>query len=289
MNLHYKISGSGPTLILIHGAYINSDIWHYQEAYFKQYFQVLSVDLRGHGKTPCSELPEYHVDTFGEDLLHLMDNLGIKSATFCGLSLGAMVAQYLAASYPSRINGIVLVGATASLRLSLLEKMVTTFIFPKWIAMRLFSSMTTKEFMKVSFFLTWFMLGNKWLGNASTREKIRNSIAQISRTELKKIYNAIHSFRLQDLRKGDYPILLLSGENDSPVIHRHSDFIQNRVGSRGVHKTILAAGHACNHDQPLLFNQLMHDWIDENGLLSTSTNQELISMNTKTVASPYKN
>ncbi len=284
MNLHYKISGSGPVLILVHGAYINSDIWYYQEAYFKQFFRVLSVDLRGHGKTPSSELPEYRVDTFGEDLLHLMDELGIQKATFCGLSLGAMIAQYLAASYPSRIEGIVLVGATASLRLSMTERIITTLVFPKWIAMQLFRRLSTKEFMKISFFLTWFMLGNKWLGNVSTRDKIRKSIAQVSRTELKKIYNAIYSFRLQDLKTGTFPVLLLSGENDSPVIHRHSDFIQRKVGKRGRHHKIESAGHACNHDQPLLFNQLMHDWFQETGILNSKKERTIGGLNQERIA-----
>ena len=88
-----------------------------------------------------------------------MDELGIKKATICGLSLGAMIAQYLAASYPSKIDGIVLVGATASLRLNLTERIITTIVFPKWIAMKIFSRLITKEFMKISFFLAWFTLG----------------------------------------------------------------------------------------------------------------------------------
>ena len=214
-----------------------------------------------------------------------MDELGIQKATICGLSLGAMIAQYLAASYPSRIQGIVLVGATASLRLSLTERIITTVVFPKWIAMQLFSRLTTKEFMKISFFLTWFMLGNKWLGNASTRDKIRKSISQVSRTELKKIYNAIHSFRLQDLKTGSFPILLLSGENDSPVIHRHSDYIERKVGKRGRHYKIDSAGHACNHDQPLLFNQIMHNWFHESGILNMDDSRKTMVPNQDKLAS----
>jgi len=281
LNLHYKISGSGPVLLLIHGAYINSEIWHYQEIYFKQYFRVLSVDLRGHGRTPQSELQEYKVDTFGEDLLHLMDELGIEKVCVCGLSLGAMIAQYLASSYPSRIQGIVLVGATASLRLNVTERIITTLIFPKWIAMRLFGRLTTKEFMKISFFLTWFMLGNKWLGNSSTREKIRSSIAQVPRSELKKIYNAVHTFRLQDLQKGDFPVLIISGENDSPVIHRHSEYLKRKVGSRGSHFKIESAGHACNHDQPFVFNQILHDWFKDFGIINPEEARMVVSKSSK--------
>jgi pimeloyl-ACP methyl ester carboxylesterase len=274
LKLHYSISGVGEPILLIHGAYVNSDIWHYQQVYFKKHFKVINVDLRGHGQTPASELPEYSVGTFGEDLVHLMDELHLKKTTIFGLSLGAMVAQYMAANYPSRVNGIVLVGATASLRLNLLERVVTTFIFPKWVAMKLFSRLETREFMKISFALTWFMLGNKWLGNNQTREKIRGAIIQVPREELKKIYNAIHSFRKQNLDSGDYPVLLINGENDSPVIHRHTRYLNKKIGARASQLEIKTAGHACNHDQPLIFNQLVFDWLVDNNLAQVNYSYE---------------
>jgi pimeloyl-ACP methyl ester carboxylesterase len=270
LKLHYSISGAGEPILLVHGAYVNSDIWHYQQVYFKNHFKVINVDLRGHGQTPASELPEYSVATFGEDLIHLMDELQLKKITIFGLSLGAMVAQYIAANYPSRVNGIVLVGATASLRLNLLEKVVTTFIFPKWVAMRLFSRLETREFMKISFALTWFMLGNKWLGNMQTREKIRGAIIQVPRSELRKIYSAIHSFRKQNLNSGDYPVLLINGENDSPVIHRHTQYLSKKIGIRASLLEIKTAGHACNHDQPLIFNQLVFDWLKNQNLVHSN-------------------
>jgi non-heme chloroperoxidase len=267
LKLHYNISGSGETLIFLHGAYVNSEIWNYQYAYFKHHYRVLTVDLRGHGRSPSSELSEYSVATFGEDLMHLLDDLEIKKSTICGLSLGSMVAQYVAANYPSRVKALVLVGATASLRLNLYERIITTIVFPKWVAMKLFSKLNTRSFMKVSFFITWFMLGNKWLGSSDTREKIRKSIIQVHRSELKKIYSAVHSFRKQNLNSGSYPILLINGAFDSPVIHRHSRYITKSVSTRGTHYTLEGAGHACNHDQPLIFNEWVKVWLEKNSIL----------------------
>lgn len=228
---------------------------------------MLTVDLRGHGRSPASELSEYTVGTFGEDLINLLDVLEIEKATICGLSLGSMVAQYVASNYPSRVKALVLVGATASLRLNLYERLITTFVFPKWVAMKLFSQLSTRGFMKVSFFITWCMLGNKWLGGSDTREIIRKSIIQIKRTELKKIYSAVHSFRKQNLNSGNYPVLLINGSFDSPVIHRHSRYLQRQVASRGTQITLDGAGHACNHDQPLVFNQKVQIWLEANGIL----------------------
>lgn len=269
MKLHYNISGVGEPIVFIHGAFVNAQIWKHQEAYFSEFYQVITVDLRGHGKSDTSDLSEYHVSTFGEDILHLLDELGVEKAIICGLSLGAMVAQYLGANYPNRVSGLLLVGATASLRLSLLEKVVTGIFFPKWVAMMLFSKLSTSQFMRISFFLTWFMLGNKWLGNQSTRQKIRSAIGQVKRDELKKIYAAVHTFRKQDLSKGSFPVLLLSGQHDSPVIHRHSRYLNKKLKTRGVQRMVENAGHACNHDQPFIFNQYMQAWLRQHSITPT--------------------
>lgn len=270
MNLHYTISGTGEPLVFLHGAYINSEIWQYQNAYFKKNYQVITLDMRGHGKSDSSELDEYSVATFGEDLIELLDKLGIERFTICGLSLGAMVAQYVAAQYPQRVRSLVLVGTAASLRLSLLERVVTTFIFPKWVAMWLFGNLSTRQFMKISFFLTWFMRGNKWLGGPNTRAAIRESISRVEKKELKKIYAAFHTFRKQDLQRGDFPVLLINGQYDSPIIHQHARFIHKKVGNRGAFMVVPNCGHACNYDQPLVFNRMLQQWLSQQDILPAS-------------------
>lgn len=252
--------------MFIHGAYVNSEIWHYQHAYLKKHYRVLTFDMRGHGRSAPTDLDEYSVATFGNDLIQLLDHLEIEACTICGLSLGAMVAQYVAAAYPERVKGLVLIGTTASLRLRLPEKIITTVIFPKWVAMGIFGRLTTVQFLRLSFLLTWFMRGNKWLGGPATRNLIRRSISVIDRQEVKKIYAAVHTFRKQNLHSGNYPVLLINGEFDSPLIHYHARYISRSVGERGEFRIVPGSGHACNHDRPLVFNELLQQWLVNNGI-----------------------
>jgi len=252
--------------VFIHGGYVNSDIWQYQYTSLRKHYRVLTFDMRGHGRSEPSDLDEYSVATFGDDLIQLLDKTGIEQCTICGLSLGAMIAQYVAAHYPERVKGLVLVGTTASLRLGILEKIVTTLIFPKWVAMGVFGTLTTKQFLKLSFLLTWFMRGNKWLGGPATRNLIRESISMVDRKEVKKIYAAVHTFRRQNLHSGDYPVLLINGQYDSPLIHHHARYLRKSVGSRGQLSIIPNAGHACNYDNPFIFNQILTQWLAATGI-----------------------
>lgn len=247
--------------MFIHGAFVDAEIWQHQIEFFAQHHRVIAIDLRGHGGSPGSEMKEYHVKTFAYDVIALMDELGIQQATFCGLSMGAMIAQYLGANFPQRTSALILVGATASLRLNLLERLVTTILFPKWVAMTLFGLLSTPQFMRISFLMTWFTFGNKWLGNRATRRQIRISMSRVPSRELKKVYAAVHTFRSQRIDLGDYPILLVKGAKDSRVVHRHSKYLAEICSPRATVVEIAAAGHACNHDQPIAFNNLVKQWL----------------------------
>lgn len=276
MYLYHEIKGSGPTIVFLHGAFVNSEIWQHQAAYFARDYQVINIDMRGHGHSDGSKLNEYSVSIFAEDVIRLLDSYNIKSALFFGLSLGSMVTQHIAFCYPERVRGIVLVGATVSMKLFWVEKIVTTVLFPKWVAMWLFNKLSTKQFMKLSFFLTWFMRGNRWLGSTATRETIRNSISMVDRNELKKIYAAVHGFRQQNLLESTFPVLLINGSFDSQVIHRHSKHMLKLLGSRAKLIVIQNGGHACNYDQPLLFNNHVEDWMHQKDFFADNSETKIM-------------
>ncbi|HEX2115386.1 MAG TPA: 3-oxoadipate enol-lactonase, partial [Alphaproteobacteria bacterium] len=70
-------------------------------------FRVLRYDMRGHGLTDCSPGP-YTIAQLGDDARALLDALGIETAHVCGLSIGGLVAQRLAATTPARVRSLVL-------------------------------------------------------------------------------------------------------------------------------------------------------------------------------------
>jgi pimeloyl-ACP methyl ester carboxylesterase len=77
--------------------------------------RAIAVDQRGHGdaeKAPAG----YSLESLAADIEALMDAVGIASAVLVGSSSGGYVAQQVAATYPSRVAGLVLVGSPRSLR-----------------------------------------------------------------------------------------------------------------------------------------------------------------------------
>jgi 3-oxoadipate enol-lactonase len=69
--------------------------------------RVVRYDARGHGRSPVPDGP-YSIADLGGDVLALLDRLGIERASFCGISLGGMVAQWLGAHAPERLDRLVI-------------------------------------------------------------------------------------------------------------------------------------------------------------------------------------
>ncbi len=73
---------------------------------------VLRYDMRGHGLSEVGESP-YSIEALAEDALELLGTFGLESVVVCGLSVGGLVAQELAAAQPSRVRGAILCGTAA--------------------------------------------------------------------------------------------------------------------------------------------------------------------------------
>lgn len=263
---HFTRTGSGETIVFLHGAYINSSFWEHQISAFSEGYEVINIDLPSHGNTLPQEVKAYSVEYYSEWVINLLDQLSVKRFTVIGLSLGAMIAQCMGAQHPNRVQAIVLIGGSVSMQHTWLEKLVLSVIFPKPVAMWLFGQLSTKQFLKLSFMLTWFMRGNQWLGEPYTRKRIRDSIGIIARPEIKKIYAAVHTFRKQAIEQGDFPALMINGQYDSPLIHFHARSQKRRLGNRASIVKVPNAGHGCNFDRPDWFNRSVLQWLEEQGI-----------------------
>lgn len=74
---------------------------------------VVTVDHRGHGKSPAPQGP-YTIDELGTDIVALLDDLGLGAVHFAGLSLGGAVGQWLAAHHPERVRTLTLLCTSAA-------------------------------------------------------------------------------------------------------------------------------------------------------------------------------
>ena len=108
--MNYKIEGNGETLVFIHGLSDNLLYWEYLASNLKYDYQILRVDLRGHGRSERGN-EEITIDTFVKDLNNLLEELDISKVNLIGFSLGGAVALEFTNKYPQKANSLVLMSS----------------------------------------------------------------------------------------------------------------------------------------------------------------------------------
>jgi 3-oxoadipate enol-lactonase/4-carboxymuconolactone decarboxylase len=120
--LFYRLEGKEglPVIVLSHSLGCDHSMWAPQMPNLLERFQVLRYDTRGHG---ASDAPagDYSIDQLGRDVLGLVDSLRIQKFSFCGLSMGGAVGQWLAVNVPARVASLVLANTSAQFTAEMLE------------------------------------------------------------------------------------------------------------------------------------------------------------------------
>lgn len=105
MTLHHVVEGDGPPLVLASSLGTTHRLWEPNIAELSSRFRIVRYDHPGHGESPAGPST---IEGLAHAALGLLDELGLERVTFCGLSLGGMVAMWLAAHTPERIERLVL-------------------------------------------------------------------------------------------------------------------------------------------------------------------------------------
>jgi pimeloyl-ACP methyl ester carboxylesterase len=107
LNLISETVGSGPPLVVLHGLFGSSGNWRGVARALAVSHTVVSVDLRNHGASPWADSMDYV--EMADDVLQLIDRLGLKRPTVMGHSMGGKVAMALALRHPARIARLIVV------------------------------------------------------------------------------------------------------------------------------------------------------------------------------------
>ncbi|MEM7284595.1 MAG: alpha/beta fold hydrolase [Pseudomonadota bacterium] len=105
MELNFKQKGDGQPIILMHGMFGSLSNLGVVSRHFANEYHTISVDLRNHGDSPHT--PNMSYPEMANDVLALMDKIGIKQAHLLGHSMGGKVAMQLALTHPSRADKVV--------------------------------------------------------------------------------------------------------------------------------------------------------------------------------------
>jgi pimeloyl-ACP methyl ester carboxylesterase len=112
IELYYEVHGAGEPLLLLHGFTQTGRAWDVYLDSFRDGYQLIVPDLRGHGRSTNPSNAFTHRQS-AEDVAVLLDLLGIDRCRAIGFSTGGMTLIHLATSRPERLERMVIIAATS--------------------------------------------------------------------------------------------------------------------------------------------------------------------------------
>ena len=264
----YRIAGSGPAILLIHGIGDNSTTWNAIQAKLAQRFTVIAPDLLGHGRSDKPRA-DYSVAAYANGMRDLLSVLEIERVTVVGHSLGGGVAMQFAYQFPHLVDRLILVGAGG----------VTKDVN---VALRLASLPMGSEalaLLRLPLVLPAVQLAGRLLGKALGTTGPGNDLANVLRilddlpeptasSAFTRTLRAVVDWRGQIVTMLDrcyltqaIPVLIVWGTRDVVVPVRHAWMAHSAMpGSRL--ETFEGSGHFPFHDDPARFIDVVQRFID---------------------------
>ncbi|MEV0779534.1 alpha/beta hydrolase [Streptomyces sp. NPDC050428] len=108
--LHATVTGEGQALVLMHAGGPDHKSMLPLAERLADRFMVVLPDLRGYGRSVCKDPARYTWAQYVEDVMRLLDHIGLSSAVLAGAGLGSTITLRTAAAYPDRVRAAVLIG-----------------------------------------------------------------------------------------------------------------------------------------------------------------------------------
>ena len=117
VRLHYVDYGTAglPPMLCIHGGAAHAHWFDYVAPGFNNDYHVRSIDLRGHGDSEHVDPPAYFYEAYAADINKAVEALGLDDFVLIGHSMGGMVSLLYSATYPGRVNKLVVVDTSVNL------------------------------------------------------------------------------------------------------------------------------------------------------------------------------
>lgn len=111
VELYYEMEGEGEPVVFIHGLGSSARDWEYQVPFFSRDYRVVTLDVRGHGRSDKPPGP-YSISLFASDVAGLIEGLDLAPAHVVGISMGGMIALQLAVDRPGLVGSLVVVNSS---------------------------------------------------------------------------------------------------------------------------------------------------------------------------------
>ena len=231
----------------VHGAGGSSSIWYKQIRDFKKHFNVLILDLRGHGNSKSSLKdtfnPKYTFDSITNDIVEVIEHLKIEKSHFIGISLGTILIRNLAEKKPELVQSMIMGGAIIKLNIRSQILMKLGVIFKSVV-----------PYMLLYKFFAFIIMPKR--NHKKSRSLFVNEAKKLYQKEFirwfkltSEINPLLRFFRTKDIK---IPTLYVMGAED----HLFLPSIKNIVAKHVTSSLFIVdkCGHVVNVEQPEMFN-----------------------------------
>ena len=246
-------SSSSKWVIFIHGAGGSSAVWFKQIKPFSEKFNVLLLDLRGHGQSKLkTDANNYTFKIIANDVLLTLQEHAIDSAHFVGVSMGSIIIKQLYSLSPKTVQSMVFAGA------------VTTLNFKSRLLLRL-----GRIFNSVMPYMLLYKIFARVMMPKKNHQQSRKLFIQEAKKLTKKEFNrwfkltARLTTHLAKLEQNTYKIqaLYIMGGEDNLFLTPIKKHVQNDCYSQL--QIVPNCGHVVNIENPLVFNELSINFIEK--------------------------
>ncbi len=242
----------------MHGAGGSSSIWYKQIREFKKHFNVLLLDLRGHGNSKPSLKnvfdEKYTFDVITNDIVEVIDHEKIEKSHFVGISLGTILIRNLAENHPERVESMVMGGAIMKLNLrsQILIKLGVVF-------------KTVIPYLWLYKFFAIIIMPNK--NHRESRLLFVREAKKLYQKEFIRWFKLTSEINplLQFFRSADIkiPTLYVMGEEDYLFLPSIRKIAKSHQNSELI--VVEDCGHVVNVEQPNFFNEKVVAYLAQQG------------------------
>ena len=258
--LYYEETGAGTPIVFIHEFGGDFRHWELQMRYFARSHRCIAFNARGYPPSDVPEDPEmYSQDRARDDVLAVLDGLGIDKAHINGLSMGGFASLHFGFEYPERALSLVVAGCGYGAGADVKEQFVreTTEVADRMEneTMAVFGKVYSQGPTRVQFQNKdprgWQefedqLCEHSSLGSANTMRGVQRRRPSL--------------YDLEDkMRALTVPTLIMNGDEDDPCLDAGLFMKRTIISSALV--LLPRTGHLCNLEEPALYNQLCGDFM----------------------------
>ena len=259
VNLHYFETGSGTPVIFVHEFAGDARSWEPQMRHFARAYRCIAFNARGF---PPSDVPTgadmYSQDHARDDILAVLDGLGIERAHIVGLSMGGFASLHFGLAYPERALSLIVAGCGYGAGPDVREQ----FVRETTAAADRIESETMEVFAETyAAGPTRVQFQNKDpRGWQEFKSQLQEHSSEGSAATMRGVQRLRPSlYDLEDrMRALSVPTLIINGDEDEPCLD--VGLFMKRCILTSALVLLPATGHACNLEEPALFNMFVSDF-----------------------------